>query len=42
MIGDVMVQDFAVQIPIWVVIPVLLLVVVGGWKLVKLLWTMFG
>ena len=29
------VQDFAIQIPIWVVIPVLLLLVLGGVKLVK-------
>ena len=34
----VFVQDFAIQlIPIWVVIPVLLLLVLGGVKLVKLL-----
>jgi hypothetical protein len=32
-----MVEGYAVQIPIWVVIPVLLLLVLGGWKLVKLL-----
>lgn len=31
------VQDFAIQVPIWVVIPVLLLLVFGGVKLVKLL-----
>lgn len=31
-----MVEGYAVQIPIWVVIPVLLLLVLGGWKLVKL------
>jgi hypothetical protein len=30
-----------VGIPVWVALPVLLLVVWGGWKLVKLLWTMF-
>jgi hypothetical protein len=34
---QVYVQDFAIQIPIWVVIPVLLLLVLGGVKLVKLL-----
>jgi hypothetical protein len=26
------------EIPIWIVIPVLLIVLVGGWKLAKLLW----
>jgi hypothetical protein len=35
-----MVQDFAVQIPAWVVIPLLLLVI-GGWKLATLLWALF-
>jgi len=25
-------------IPIWIVVPVLLLVLFGAWKLVKLLW----
>ncbi len=30
------VRDFAIQVPIWVVIPVLLLLVLGGVKLVKL------
>jgi hypothetical protein len=34
----VYVQDYVVQLfPIWLVIPVLLLVLLGGWKLVKLL-----
>ncbi len=28
----------AVFIPIWVAIPVLLVVLFGGWKLAKLLW----
>jgi hypothetical protein len=28
-----------VGISIWVVIPVLVIVLVGGWKLAKLLWT---
>ena len=32
-----MVEGFAVQIPMWVVIPVVVLVIFGGWKLVKLL-----
>lgn len=27
-----------VTIPIWIVLPVLLIVLVGGWKLAKLLW----
>jgi hypothetical protein len=27
-----------VSIPIWIVIPVLLIIVVVGWKLAKLLW----
>jgi hypothetical protein len=27
-----------ISIPIWIVIPVLLIVLVGGWKLAKLLW----
>jgi hypothetical protein len=39
----VYVQDYVVQLfPVWLVIPVLLLLVLGGWKLVKLMWTMFG
>ena len=37
-----MVEGYAIQIPIWLVIPVLLFLVLGGWKLVKLMWTMFG
>lgn len=32
-----MVQDFAIQLPIWVVLPVLLLVLVGAGTLVKVL-----
>ena len=32
-----MVQDFAIQLPIWVVLPVLLLLLVGAWTLVKVL-----
>jgi hypothetical protein len=32
-----MVESWAVQIPVWVVVPILLLIVVGVWKLVKLL-----
>jgi hypothetical protein len=40
---QVYVQDYVVQLfPVWLVIPVLLLLLLGGWKLVKLLWTMFG
>jgi hypothetical protein len=31
------VEGFAIQVPIWVVIPGLLLLVLGGVKLVKLL-----
>ncbi|MEN3340287.1 MAG: hypothetical protein V7647_3963 [Acidobacteriota bacterium] len=30
-----------VTIPVWVAVPILLLVLWGGWKLVRLLWTMF-
>jgi hypothetical protein len=30
------VDDWAVQIPIWLVVPILLLIVFGVWKLVKL------
>jgi hypothetical protein len=30
------VEDWAVQIPLWVVVPILLLIGVGAWKLVKL------
>jgi hypothetical protein len=33
-----MVSDFYVAIPIWIVIPALLLILVGGWKLAKLVW----
>jgi hypothetical protein len=32
-----MVDDFAVQIPIWVVLPVVVLLGLGLWKVVKLL-----
>jgi len=28
-----------VAIPIWVAIPVVVIVLAGGWKLAKLLWT---
>jgi hypothetical protein len=28
-----------VTIPIWIAIPVVVIVLVGGWKLAKLLWT---
>ena len=31
------VAGFAFQIPWWVVVPILLLIVLGAWKLVKLL-----
>ena len=27
-----------IGIPIWIAVPVLLIVLVGGWKLAKLLW----
>jgi hypothetical protein len=37
-VDNVNVQDFAFQVPIWIVIPLLLVVVVGVWKLGKLLW----
>ena len=30
------VDSWAVQIPVWVVVPILLLLVFGVWKLVKL------
>ena len=30
------VDDWAVQIPLWVVVPILFLIVFGAWKLVKL------
>lgn len=30
-------DGWAVQIPVWVVVPVLVLIVFGAWKLVKLL-----
>lgn len=29
---------FAIQIPWWVIVPVLIVVLLGAWKLVKLLW----
>ena len=29
---------YMVAVPIWIAIPVLVIVVVGGWKLVKLLY----
>lgn len=32
-----MVQDLAIQLPVWVVLPVLLLVLVGAWTLVKVM-----
>ena len=31
-----------VAVPAWLVIPVVLVLVLGGWKLVKVLWAMFG
>jgi hypothetical protein len=37
-----MVEDFAFQVPLWVVLPVLILVVLGAWKLVKLLFLTRG
>jgi len=37
-----MVADFAIQIPWWVVVPVVVIVAAGGWKLAKLLWAMLG
>ncbi len=37
-----MVADFAIQIPWWAVVPVVLIVAVGVWKLAKLLWAMLG
>lgn len=36
-LGSLMVEDFAVRIPLWVVLPVIILIVLGAWKLVKLL-----
>ena len=37
-----MVSDFAIQIPLWAVVPVVLIVAAGVWKLAKLLWAMLG
>jgi len=33
-----MVWDFAFVVPIWIVIPVAMIVIVLGWKVAKLLW----
>jgi hypothetical protein len=35
-----MVTDFAVQIPLWVVLPLLLLLALGAWKLVMWVLTL--
>ena len=37
-----MVADFAIQIPWWAVVAVVLIVAVGVWKLAKLLWAVLG
>lgn len=37
------VQDFAIQIgSVWMVIPILVVVVFGLWKLVKIVWAAFS
>jgi hypothetical protein len=33
---------YLIAVPLWLVIPILLLVVLGGVKLIKLMWTMLG
>jgi hypothetical protein len=40
--GSLMVEDYAIQIPWWAVVPVVLVVALGVWKLAKLLWAMLG
>jgi hypothetical protein len=35
-VGMAYVDSWAIQIPVWVVVPILLLIVFGVWKLVKL------
>lgn len=37
-----MVEDFAIQVPWWAVVPVVLIAAAGVWKLAKILWAMFG
>ena len=37
-----MVADFAIQVPWWAVVPVVLIVAVGMWKLAKLIWAVLG
>ena len=37
-----MVADFAIQIPWWAVVPVVLIVAFGVWQLAKLLWAVLG
>jgi hypothetical protein len=37
-----MVESFAIQIPWWAVVPVVLIVAVGAWKLASLFWAMLG
>ena len=36
-----MITDFAIQIPLWVVLPFLLLLGLGAWKLVLWILTVF-
>jgi hypothetical protein len=41
--GGAYVSDFAIQIgSIWVVIPILIAVVFGLWKVVKIVWAAFS
>ena len=35
---EAVITDFAIQIPWWVVVPVLIVALLGAWKLAKLLW----
>ena len=37
-----MVADFAIQVPWWAVVPVVLIVAVGVWKLAKVIWAVLG
>jgi hypothetical protein len=35
------VQGWAVQIPWWAALPIIVIVVFGAWKLIRLLWATF-
>ena len=36
--GEQYVHAYAIQVPVWVVVPILLVVGFGLWKLAKIVW----